>query len=354
MKAVPQIDINEVRYMRLTINDIAEKAKVSKSTVSRVLNNSGYVHQETREKVEKIIKENIYYPSATARSLSKKESNTIGVIIPEADNAFFGEILRGISEIVDENNMTLIFCDTNNNSLKEERALDMINMQGVKGLILTPVNDHDDGEAEKKLKQKLRDLKIPTVILDRGVKNSQWDGVFFENYQSAYSATEILIKEGHKKIGIITGDLKLKIGKDRYKGYLNAMEDYGMEIIDKYIYEGNFSVEKAYELSNEFILSKDLPDAILTCNNRTTLGFIKALKEHNLTLGKDISAIGIDSNEVLDILGYNFSNVARDAVEMGRVAMRRLLERFDNPTKQRVECIMPFKIYLKGSEKIKP
>lgn len=337
--------------MNLTINDIAEKAQVSKSTVSRVLNNSGYVHKKTREKVEKVIKENIYYPSATARNLSKKESNIIGVVIPEADNTFFGEVLRGISEIVDENNMTLIFCDTNNDALKEERALDMINMQRVKGLILTPVNDHNDCDAEKKLKQKLRDLKIPIVILDRGVKNSQWDGIYFENYQSAYSATEILIKEGHKKIGIITGDLKLKIGQDRYKGYLNAMEDYNMEILDKYIYEGNFSVEKAYELSKKFIGSGDLPDAILTCNNRTTLGFIKALKENDLVLGKDISAIGIDNNEVLDILGYNFSYVARDSVEMGRVAMRNLLERFENPNKQRVECIMPFKIYLKGSEK---
>jgi len=340
--------------MRLTINDIAKKAKVSKSTVSRVLNNSGYVHKETREQVEQVIKENIYYPSANARSLSKKESNTIGVIIPEADNEFFGEVLTGISEVVDNHNMTLIFCDTSNDFLKEQRALDMINMQRVKGLILTPVNDHNDCEAEKKLKQKLRDSKIPIVLLDRGVNNSQWDGVFFENYQSAYSATEILIKEGHEKIGIITGDLNLKIGQDRYKGYLNAMEDYKIKIIDKYIYEGNFSVEKAYELSKQFIESEDLPNAILTCNNRTTLGLIKALREHNLTLGQDISAIGIDNNKVLDILGYNFSYVARDAVEMGRVAMRRLLERFENPNIQRVECTMPFKIYLKGSEKKKP
>ncbi len=340
--------------MKLTINDIAEICQVSKSTVSRVLNNSGYVNEKTREKIEKVIKENIYYPSATARSLSKKESNTIGVIIPEADNAFFGEILKGISEVVDEKNLTLIFCDTNNNSSKEERALNMINMQGVKGLILTPVNDHDDGEAEKKLKGKLRDLKIPTVLLDRGVKNSQWDGVFFENYQSSYRATEILIKEGHKKIGIITGDLKLKIGKDRYKGYLNALEDYKIMMDHKYIYEGNFSVEKAYQLSKKFMSSDDLPDAVLTCNNLTTLGFIKALKECNLVLGKDISAIGIDNNEVLDILGYDFSNVARDAVDMGRVAMRMLLERFENPGRQRVEYIMPFKVSLKGSEKKSP
>ncbi|SMP71671.1 LacI family DNA-binding transcriptional regulator [Anoxynatronum buryatiense] len=337
--------------MRLTINDIAKEAKVSKSTVSRVLNNSGYVHKETREKVEKVIKEKIYYPSATARNLSKKESNIIGVIIPEANNTFFAEVLKGIGEVVDENDMTLIFSDTNNDSVKEARALDMINMQGVRGLIITPVNDHDDSDAERKLKKKLRDLKIPTVILDRGVKNSQWDGVFFENYQSAYCATEILIQEGHEKIGIITGDLNLKIGKDRFRGYLEAMKDHNREPLKRYIYEGNFSVEKAYQLTRQFIEKKDIPDAVLTCNNLTTLGFMKGLNEYQLVLGKDIAAVGIDSNEVLDILGYNFSCVARDSVEMGRVAIRMLLERYQHPNKQRLESVMPFSVYLKGSER---
>lgn len=337
--------------MKSTINDIAKEAKVSKSTVSRVLNNSGYVHKETRVKVEKVIKEKVYYPSATARNLSKKESNIIGAIIPEADNTFFAEVLMGIGEIVDENNLTLIYSNTNNDSAKEARALDMINMQGVRGLIITPVRDHDDSDAERKLKKKLRDLEIPTVILDRGVKSSQWDGVFFENYQSAYCATEILIKEGHEKIGVITGDLNLKIGKDRFGGYLEAMKDHGKEPLKQFIYEGDFSVERAYCLTREFIEKKDLPDAVLTCNNLTTLGFMKGLNEYRLVLGKDIAAIGIDSNAVLDILGYNFSYVARDSVEMGRVAMRMLLDRYLNPAKQRVESIMPFGVYLKGSEK---
>lgn len=337
--------------MRLTINDIAKKANVSKSTVSRVLNNSGYVNQETREKVEKVIKENAYYPSAQARSLSKRESNTIGVIIPEADNLFFVEVLRGISEVVDENDMTLIFCNTNNNLRKEKRALDTIIMQRVKGLIFTPVNDHSNDETEHKLKQKLRAINIPTVLLDRGVENSEWDGVFFENYKSAYKATEILINEGHKKIGVITGDLNLKIGRDRYQGFLDALKDHDMPVFEKYVYIGDFTVEKSYEVSKEFLENNDLPEAILTSNNRTTLGLLKALNEKKVIPGKDIAVIGIDSIEVLDILDYKISCVARDAVEMGRVAMRLLLERFDNPKKERQNYIMPFKIKLKGSEK---
>jgi len=337
--------------MRLTINDIAKKAKVSKSTVSRVLNNSGYVNKDTREKIEKVIRENAYYPSAQARSLSKRESNTIGVIIPEADNPFFGEVLRGISEVVDANDMTLILCDTDNNVSKEKKALDMIIMQRVKGLIFTPVNDHSNDETEKKLKAKLRALNIPTVLLDRGIENSEWDGVFFKNYESAYKATEILIKEGHKKLGVITGDLNLKIGRERFRGFLDALKDYNVPIMHKYIYEGNFSVDKAYQLSKQFIEKNDLPDALLTSNNRTTLGLLKALNEKKIVLGKDIAVIGIDSIEVIDILGIKLSCVARDAVEMGRIAMRLLLERFQKPLKEREDYVVPFEIILKGSEK---
>ena len=92
----------------VTIKTIAEKCGVAKSTVSRVLNNSGYVGKETREKIENVMREYNYSPSAMARNLSKQESNAVGVVIPEADNAFFGEVLRGISDVVDENDLTLL------------------------------------------------------------------------------------------------------------------------------------------------------------------------------------------------------------------------------------------------------
>lgn len=339
--------------MTITINDIAEKAGCSRSTVSRVLNNKGYVNEETRKRVEKVIKEYEYSPSATARSLSKKDSNTIGVIIPEADNDFFGEILKGISQVVDQNDMTLIFCDTDNNMEKQERALNMLKGQRVKGLILTPVNDYSDKESANRVRRQLDNLMVPVVILDRQMEYSQWDGVFFENFRGAYAGTEVLIKEGHKKIGIITGDLNLKIGRDRYRGYVQAMEDFDIPIQDQYIFEGNFSEEKAYDLMKECIESGNIPEAMLTCNNRTTLGFIRALREYKLNLGKDIAAIGIDRIKILDTLGYNFSYIERDTIEMGRTAMYRLLERFQNQNKNREISIMPFNIVLKGSEKLK-
>ncbi len=335
----------------ITIKDIAEKAGVSKSTVSRVLNNTGYVNEETRKKIEDIIKKYNYLPSAMARNLSKRETNTIGVVIPEIDNNFFGEVLKGITEVVDQNDFNIIYCDTNNNAAKEEKALRMLEENRVRGVIMTPAVDYSEPDAANKLRRLLNNLRVPVIIVDREIENSQWDGVFYENYKSAYCATEVLIKEGHKKIGIITGDMDLKLARDRCKGFTDAMEDYNMHIYDKYIYRGDFSIETAYHLSKAMFESDDMPEAIFTCNNRTSLGLIKAARENGMKLGEDIAAIGIDHIEVLEILGYNFSYVTRDTIEMGRVAMNMLLDRFEHTSKQRNICIMPYRLVLNGSEK---
>lgn len=337
----------------LTINDIAKKAGVSRSTVSRVLNNSGYVSEKTRKAVEKVIKEYEYLPSTAARNLSRKDSNTIGVVIPEADNEFFSEILKGISQVVDEHQMTLIFCDTDNNTEKQEKALNMLKGQRVKGLILTPVNDYSDEESARRLRKQLDSLGVPIVLLDRPVEHSHWDGVYFDNYGSAYAATEILIKNGHRSIGIITGDLNIKIGRERFRGYLEAMRDYNMPIREEYILEGNFTQEVAYQLMRESIEKNILPDAMVTCNNRTTLGFLRAINEFNIRLGRDIATIGIDRIQTLELLNYNFSYVGRDTIEMGRVAMHKLLDRFKNREKKPEITIIPYYASLKGSELLK-
>lgn len=335
----------------ITINDIALLAGVSKSTVSRVLTNSGYVNEETKKKILEVMEEYGYQPSASARNLSKRLTNTIGVVIPEMWNSFFYEVLSGIAQVVDQNDLTLIYCNTDNNALKEEKALNMLEAQRVRGVILTPAIAYSDPAAAKKLWRMLDKLNAPVVFVDRDVDNSKWDGVFYENFQSAYCATETLIKSGNRTIGIITGDLNLKIARDRYRGYCQAMEDYNIPILEQYIYHSDFSIDTAYNLSSKMFQSNDIPDAIFTCNNQTSLGFIRAVRENKMKLGREIAAIGIDHIDVLDMIDYKFSYVTRDTVEMGCRAMNLLLERLNNPDKERTICVMPYKVVLKGSEK---
>ena len=188
----------------ITITDIAALAGVSKSTVSRVLTGAGYVNDETREKIEKIIKEYGYQPSESARSLSKKTTNTIGVVVPEIDNSFYSEVLNGIGQIVDENNYNIIYFNTNNSIVKEEKALQMLKAQRVRGVILAAAVDYSEPEATENLKQLLEKINAPVVLLDREIDGINLDKVVYDNFGSAFAATEALIRAGNKTIGIIT------------------------------------------------------------------------------------------------------------------------------------------------------
>lgn len=334
-----------------TIKDIAQQAGVSKTTVSRVLNNSGYVGKDTRERIEAIIQNNNFSPSATARSLSKRETNTIGVMVPSADNRFFSAVLKGITKIVDKYNLTLIYCNTDESVAKEQKALLMLREQWVRGLILTPTVDYSEKAAARHFKKLVNDLNIPVVIMDRPIEYVDWDGVFFDGYKGSYQAVEALIKEGHRKIANITGDLNIRIARERFEGYKQALIDHGIEVEDKYIYKGNFTMEKAYQLSMQCLSMEDPPTAVHTSNNDTSLGFLKAVTEKGLKIPQDIAFIGFDALDTLDAIGVRYSFVDRDTEKMGITAMELLLERIAHADQPKREVIFPPILVLTGSEK---
>ena len=337
----------------LTIKDVATLAGVSKATVSRVLNNSGYVNDKTREKVERVVKEHHYVPMASAVSLSKQESTAIGVVVPEIDNVFYSDILRGITEVADRHDLSLVFFDTQNSAEKEDRAMRMLSQQRVKGLVLSPAVDYGMSSLGVELRKQLSALHIPVVIVDRDSENMQWDGVFYENYQCSYQAAVELYKAGNRRLGIITGDLRLKIGRDRLDGFRQGAFDCGVPLQPQDIYEGDFLEERAYQIAKRIFETYDRPDAVYCCNNRTSLGFLKAAGEAGIRIGEDIGVIGNDRIQILDQLGIPFSCVYRDNYEMGRVALRMLLERIEDPSRPRNICMIPYSVYLCGSEKKK-
>lgn len=125
----------------------------------------------------------------------------------------------------------------------------------------------------------------------------------------------------------------------------------GLEIPGRFVLKGNFTIEKAYELTKEMLSSGGRPEAMVTCNNRTSIGFIKAMVEQGLAIGKDIAVVGIDKIPLLDDLGFHFSCVSRDTIQMGRMSMQLLVERMKRPDMQRSIWVTPCRLELKGSEK---
>lgn len=338
--------------MAITISDIAEKAGVSLATVSRVLNDSGYVKEETRIRVQKVIRELNYTPSAIARSLSKNKTNTIGVIVPDIVNPFFGEVIKGITEVAEKSGLNIILCNTDESKEKELRALKILTEQRIQGIIIAPTSAEDEFNSE--YLKTLENMGIPIVLVDGNVKYTTFNGVFVDNIKGAYEATEALIKEGHRKIGVITGRMNSKPAKDRYLGYQKALLMNNIPLEEKYSFYGDYKEETAYKITKNIMKMKDRPTALFVCSNMTTLGSLKAIYEEKINIPEDISLVAFDKVEILNILGFNISYVNGPSVEMGKLGMQMLVDILNNKNKNEIRRItlLP-NLVLKGSEKYK-
>lgn len=332
----------------MKISDIAKLAGVSKSTVSRVLNNTGYVKRDTKRRVLDVIKNVNYVPNNIARSLSKKHNNTVAVVVPDIENPYFSEIIKGITEVADENDINLLLYDTNESIYKEEKIFNDLLGQRPKGAIICiSSNYHDDESLEI-----LENSKIPFVLFDRELKSKRHSGIFFDDFKGGYLATENLIKEDHKKIAVITGPLTSSNGYERLEGYKKALKDNNIKVNEDIVFEGDFKLQSGYEYAKEIILNKKEISAIFSCNSLMTLGVLAALNELGMKTPEDISLVGYDNPEYFDILGVNVSSIKRAVKKMGRISLEMLLEitnKKDDVEKERI--VLDPELILRGSEK---
>ncbi|MCT4604527.1 MAG: LacI family transcriptional regulator [Marinisporobacter sp.] len=336
--------------MPITINDIARESGVSRATVSRVLNNSGYVKDETRQKVLKAIKELNYTPSAIARSLSTRKTNTIGVIVPEINDPFFGEVIKGVSEVADEHNLNIILFNTDDNVEKELKALQLLKEQRIQGILITPALT--EKKENREYLGTLEKFGIPIILIDGHVKYENFSGVFIDHIKGAYDGTEALIKEGHKKIAIINGQMDSRPAKERFIGYKKALEEYHIPLEERYIFYGEYKYEHAYEITKKILKMEDPPTAIFVSSNMMILGCMKAFYEKKVHIPRDMAIIGFDKLEVLNIIGMNISCINGPTLKLGKKGMKMLIDRLhDEKNKEIKRTILLPEIILNGSEK---
>lgn len=338
----------------MTISEIARRANVCCATVSRVINNSGPVKAETREKVEAIINQYQFSPHSQSKALKKNEKNTIAVIVPDISNPYFCNAIKGISREADLNYFDMIFYDTDENQEKEILILKKIKAQIIKGLIIAPTTDTNEFNGE--YLKLLESMGIPIFLMDRDVKYSNFDGVFLDNIKGAFDATCALLKEGHRRIALISGPKTSKPGRDRLHGFQKAFLMNQLEIDEDLIFTGNFRMESGYELTNKILSMEPRPTAIFAANNQMGLGALKSIKEHNLEIPNDISFIIFGQIDAFNILGLNISNVSTPDFEMGQIAVQNLMQKIQNKANKMDnqvtrKTLIP-QLNLKGSEKL--
>lgn len=329
-----------------TLRDVARKAEVSITTVSRVINDPDKVKTDTLERVQKAMRVLDYKPSRVAQRLrgTKGKSKLLGLIIPDIQNPFYSNIVRGVEDVAYGNNYAVILCNTDENPAKERFYLNVLRSESVDGVILPPIHQYG------KVVEEIINLGVPLICVDRKFEKKSVDTVVVDNKGGAYSAISHLIEKGHKKIAVMTSESKFSSFQERLEGYKQALTDNNIKVDEKLIKEGDpRSSEDAREITFRLLQEEEVPTALFVTNNLMGLGALKAIQELGLQIPDDISLIMFDDMPWASITSPPLTTVKQPGYEMGRRAGELFFQRVEDSEREIVEVKMDPKLIVRNS-----
>jgi DNA-binding LacI/PurR family transcriptional regulator len=329
-----------------TLKEVAKFANVSITTVSRVINDASKVNHETRDQVKKAMRKLGYQPSRVAQRLrtTKGRSKMLGLIIPDIQNQFYSNIVRGIEDVSYGKDYAVILCNSDENPQKERFYLDVLQSESVDGVILPPIHQHS------KVVEGLIESGVPVVCVDRKLARENVDAVVINNERGGYMAVEHLLDLDHTRIAILSSSPQFSSFEERQKGYERALREHGIEIDDQLIRQGDpRSSETARVLTKELLGLNNPPTAIFATNNLMTLGLLEAVNELKLKIPADISIIGFDDMPWTKAITPPLTVIRQPAYEMGRRAAELMFQRLEDPKREPVQIIMKPSIIIRKS-----
>ncbi|MSU66391.1 MAG: LacI family transcriptional regulator [Opitutus sp.] len=310
-----------------SLQQVADRAKVSIATVSRVLNKSDKVVPETRAIVEQALRELEYRPSRVARRLrmNSGRAHLVGLIIPDIQNPFYAEIARGVEDAAYAAQYALLLCNSDENPAKEQFYLDVMRDESVDGIVLPPFDEADAAVLA------FAKTGIPVVCVDRSLARGATDLVEVDNHRGAFDAVSHLVAKGHKHIGLIEGRAQVSTSRERRRGYLDALAEHGIAVRKDLIRAGDFKQESGRVLANELLDLRRPPTALFVCNDHMTVGALAALHHRGLRVPRDVAIVGFDDLPWAEALDPPLTVVRQPAYDVGRQAMELLLKRIMEP-----------------------
>ncbi|MGE5614919.1 MAG: LacI family DNA-binding transcriptional regulator [Bacillota bacterium] len=302
----------------ITIKDIAKKANVGVSTVSRVLNSSAPVSKQTKKKVLMAIEQMNYIPNEMARGLVKRNSKSIAFMIPEIQNPFYPEILQSIEEVTSKHGFSLSIYITNQDPNKEKYYLDEMYARRMSGVIIICTSIQDK-EFIKKVQQRMEILSIHADIDDV-------DYIDTDSRKGTREIVNYLISLGHTKIGFIGYRFNITALNNRLMGYMDALKEHNIPVNPEYIIEGLALENPGYNTAKRLLQLKDRPTAIHCFNEYVACGAYAAIKEAKLRIPEDISITGYDNLKITGLLSPSLTTVAQPIATMGRIASEMLIK----------------------------
>ncbi|MCJ7725491.1 MAG: LacI family transcriptional regulator [Acidimicrobiia bacterium] len=302
-----------------TIQDVARTAGVGVGTVSRVLNDSPFVSDETRRRVQLVIDEMAYHPSSLARALSLGRSASLAVIVPHFTRPSTMERLRGLADAVNGTEFDLVLFDVENLDQRDRRFAMAGRSDRAAGVVIVSLGAPDD------LVEQLAKASVPVVFLDRHVEGLP--NVHIDDREGGRVATEHLLSLGHRRIAFVGDDDALGFGftssDDRRSGYRSALEAAGVSVDERYMRVGPSSRQAAHRLTDELLEMQDPPTAVFAASDLQALGVVEAARERGLDVPGGLSVMGFDDIDAAVYLGL--TTVSQPLFDSGRLAAEMLL-----------------------------
>lgn len=308
-----------------TLKDVAKLACVDVSTVSRALNNTSYVHPETKARIMAAVKELSYHPNVLARGLRQGKRHTLGVVVPRLHLTVFAEITQGIEQAARELGYSILICTTEEDARVERECLSRLRNGFADGIIIAGTGSNN---------RLLRDIHASGIAVAQVVRRQERDisSVVADYDSCGYDAAKYLASKGCREIGLINGSMKIAPYQGRYAGYKRAMAELGLPEISSSSPEPCNSFEYGYECTNQLLDENPELDAIMAAVDVQGLGAMRALKERGIRVPDQVRVMSLTGHAVGGMLETSMTSLEIPAHEMGIKVTQMIVEEIDAPT----------------------
>ena len=304
-----------------TIKDVARKAGLSVTTVSRYLNNHPYITDEKKRKIQQSMEELNYFPSSLATQLRSNKSFTIGVIVPRITNPYFAYLIDAIDQVIKDTPYHTLIMQTYNNKEEELRLLNMFKQQHIAGVIMASL------ENEIAIIETFSEFGPIVLSADQSVQSDKIKIIHTNQRQTTYDAIQYLIDKGYKKLAYCTDNNYFGhcYNKPRNLGFREAMEDNGLAIREEWIFNNIHTIEDGEKVAEILLHEEVLPDAIFAGSDEVALGLIHYMTEHHIEVPEQIAIMGYDNQPISSLIKISLSTVNQPVNAIGKQLIECLL-----------------------------
>ena len=321
---------------KVTIHDIARRLNTTASTVSRSLNDNPRISEKTKKRVLKMAKELNYKPNSVASALRSGKTQIIGMLVPKIDRSFFASVIRGVEDVSNELNYHVIISQSNEDYENEKKAIKAFLNSQVDGIVASMSKMTEDFSHF----QEVIDNGIPLILFDRTTTQLETRQVAIDDYQGGYAATSHLIDQGCRRIVHFRSFKNLSIGKERYRGYVDALEDHGIALDESLVLRGSSRLEDGRLHAEKLLNDKIQFDAIFSASDFCALGAMQVLKENKIKIPEDVAIVGFSNEPFTSFTEPSISSVDQYPIEMGSTTANLFFEALNSKNKSTVPMRM--------------